>query len=289
MPLRPILSYNHVRLVTKNDWLRMVGYPCHEIVAMCQGKYGCATLLGTLLMTIHALHLNPLLVDDPKLDKGAILALHKPLYWTSFDMVKKLRSMLPVKKIGHAGTLDPLATGLLLICTGKKTKTISYYQDLEKVYTGEMVLGKTTPSIDLETDFDNEKPYKHLTEAMIHKLVPTFVGYTNQIPPAYSAIKIQGTRAYKKARKGEETMLRSRQVFIRSFVITSISLPSITFEVTCGKGTYIRSLVRDFGEQLGVGAYLKALCRTRIGAFRLEDAYSVTELHSALKETYLSS
>lgn len=234
-------------------------------------------------------NLNPLLLDYHKLDEGIMLALHKPLYWTSFDMVKKLRSMLSVKKIGHAGTLDPLATGLLLICTGKKTKTISHYQDLEKVYTGEMILGKTTPSIDLETDFDHETPYENLTEAIIYGLAPTFVGYTNQIPPAYSAIKTQGTRAYKKARQGEATMLTPRQVFIRSFVITSISMPSITFEVTCGKGTYIRSLVRDFGNRLGVGAYLKALCRTRIGSFRLEDAYNVTELRSTLQDAYLSS
>jgi tRNA pseudouridine55 synthase len=212
------------------------------------------------------------------LNEGAVLALNKPLYWTSFDVVKKLRSILPVKKMGHAGTLDPLATGLLLICTGKKTKSISHYQDLEKVYTGEMILGKTTPSIDLETDFDSETPYAHITEEAICKLVPTFMGAIHQVPPAYSAIKIHGERAYKKARKGEKTMLAPRQVFIRSFVVTSIRMPRIKFEVTCGKGTYIRSLVRDFGEQLGVGAYLNALCRTHIGPFRLEDAHSVEEL-----------
>ncbi|MFM2428210.1 MAG: hypothetical protein RL012_94 [Bacteroidota bacterium] len=216
--------------------------------------------------------------DRLTLEEGTVLALNKPLYWTSFDVVKKLRSILSVKKVGHAGTLDPLATGLLLVCTGKKTKTMSHYQDLEKVYAGEMVLGKTTPSIDLETDFDSEQPYKHITEAAIYKLALTFVGHTRQIPPAYSAIKSHGERAYKKARQGQKMILAPRQVFIRSFVVTSISVPSIKFEVTCGKGTYIRSLVHDFGEQLGVGAYLNALCRTRIGPFRLEDAYRVEDL-----------
>jgi tRNA pseudouridine55 synthase len=229
-------------------------------------------------MTNKKPHPHTPLFDSLDLNEGAVLALHKPLYWTSFDVVKKLRSILNVKKVGHAGTLDPLATGLLLICTGKKTKSISHYQDLEKVYTGEMILGKTTPSIDLETDFDSETPYEHVTEAAIYKLVPAFVGTIHQIPPAYSAIKTHGERAYKKARQGEKTMLASRQVFIQSFVVTSIIMPSIKFEVTCGKGTYIRSLVHDFGKQLGVGAYLNALCRTRIGSFRLEDAYSVEEL-----------
>ena len=212
-----------------------------------------------------------------KLNEGAVLALNKPLHWTSFDVVKKLRSILSIKKVGHAGTLDPLATGLLIICTGKQTKVISHYQNLEKIYTGEMILGKTTPSIDLETAFDSETSYKHITEAAIHKLLPTFVGYIHQTPPAYSAIKIHGTRAYRKARKGQDITLIPRQVFIRSLVVTSIKLPSIQFKVTCGKGTYIRSLVHDFGKKLGVGAYLNALCRTNIGSFRLEDAYDITD------------
>ena len=232
-------------------------------------------------MTTRDAHPHPTLLDQPNLDEGTVLALNKPLHWTSFDIVKKVRCILSVNKVGHAGTLDPLATGLLLICTGKKTKTINHYQDLEKVYTGEMILGKTTPSIDLETDFDSETPYNHLTEATIHKLVPTFLGYTSQIPPAYSAIKIHGERAYKKARQGQKIILSPRQVFIRSFVVTSICMPSIKFEVTCGKGTYIRSLVRDFGKKLGVGAYLNALCRTRIGSFKLEDAYDVAALVKA--------
>ena len=189
-----------------------------------------------------------------------------------------MRSILSIRKVGHAGTLDPLATGLLLICTGEKTKTISHYQHLEKVYTGEMILGKTTPSVDLETEFDSETSYEHITEAAIYELVPTFVGTIHQTPPAYSAIKSHGKRAYKKVREGQEIKLTPRKIFIRSFVINSIRMPSIKFQVTCGKGTYIRSLVSDFGKQLGVGAYLNTLCRTRIGPFTLEEAHEVESL-----------
>lgn len=183
--------------------------------------------------------------------------------------------------MGHAGTLDPLATGLLIVCTGKQTKRISEYQDLEKVYTGEMVLGKTTPSVDLETDFDSETSYDHVTEAEVHQLASTFVGQIQQVPPAYSAIKTQGKRAYKLIRKGQEVTLAAREVLIESFIITSINLPRIEFEVTCGKGTYIRSLVRDLGEALGTGAYLSQLCRTHIGDFSLENAYEVDTLAKA--------
>ncbi len=207
--------------------------------------------------------------------EGATLAINKPLNWTSFDVVKKLRSVLSVKKVGHAGTLDPLATGLLIICTDKNTKHISHYQAMEKVYQGTMVLGKTTPSIDLETAFDTETPYDHVTKEEIFALQAAFTGHLQQTPPGYSAIKIRGERAYKKARKGQEVALAPRQVFIQTFTITSICIPKIEFEVTCGKGTYIRSLVRDFGQTLGVGAYLSTLCRTSIGPFRLEDAYEL--------------
>ena len=220
-------------------------------------------------------------LDPHKLHEGMVLPINKPLRWTSFDVVKKLRSTWAVKKIGHAGTLDPLATGLLLVCTSKKTKTISYYQGLEKVYTGEMVLGKTTPSIDLETAFDSERSYDHVTEGAIQQLARTLVGYIDQVPPAYSAIKLQGERAYKKARQGHAMRLAPRQIFIQSFEITAIDMPHLKFEVTCGKGTYIRSLVRDFGEGLGTGAYLSQLCRTRIGDFRLEDAYELEALAKA--------
>ena len=222
--------------------------------------------------------LPPSWLDADQLHAGTVLAIDKPLHWTSFDVVKKLRSALNIKKVGHAGTLDPLATGLLLLCTGSKTKMIHHYQGLEKVYTGEMVLGKTTPSIDLETAFDSEVTYDHLTLADIHQQVAPFVGTITQVPPAYSAVKVQGKRAYEKARQGQSPVLRPREVFVRSLELTDIQLPSIRFKVVCGKGTYIRSLVRDFGQQLGVGAYLKALCRTHIGTFSLEEAYALSAL-----------
>ncbi len=220
-------------------------------------------------------------LDTAQLQEGLVLQVNKPLHWTSFDVIRKLRSALSIKKIGHAGTLDPLATGLLLVCTGKKTKTISHYQELEKVYRTEMVLGKTTPSVDLETPFDSETSYDHVTEADIEQAAASFLGAIEQVPPAYSAVKLGGERAYKKARKGDTVQLAPRPVFIHSLVITDIQLPCIKLEVTCSKGTYIRSLVRDFGERLGTGAYLSALCRTRIGAFRLEDAYEVEDLVKA--------
>jgi tRNA pseudouridine55 synthase len=213
-------------------------------------------------------------------EEGAMLLIDKPLTWTSFDVVKKVRSILKVAKIGHAGTLDPLATGLLILCTGQKTKQISYYQDLPKVYTGQLVLGKTTPSIDLETAFDSHMPYDHVTETAILELAKTFVGTIHQVPPAYSAIKIDGTRAYKKARKGDQPTLQPRQVTIEEFIVTSINLPQVDFKITCSKGTYIRSLVRDFGQQLGTGAYLAQLCRTQIGPYALEDAYDLETLKS---------
>ena len=207
--------------------------------------------------------------------EGAILPIAKPLGWTSFDVVKKVRIATKAKKVGHAGTLDPLATGLLIICIGKQTKAISQYQDLEKVYQGELVLGKTTPSIDLETDFNHTASYDHVTTAALHQLAASFVGYIQQVPPAYSAIKTSGIRAYKQARDGQTVLLQPRQVWMKDFTISSVHRPTVSFEVTCGKGTYIRSLVRDFGEQLGTGAYLASLCRTRIGAYTLQDAYEI--------------
>ena len=216
-------------------------------------------------------------LDQLNFEKGAVLPINKPLGWTSFDVVKKLRAILHVKKIGHAGTLDPLATGLLILCTGKQTKAISHYQDLEKVYRGELVIGKTTPSVDLETDFDSEAAYTHVTEAALLQLAQSLTGYIDQIPPAYSAVKTKGVRAYTQARQGQPVALAPRKVFIRAFTITSINMPRVTLEVTCGKGTYIRSLVRDFGEQLGTGAYLANLRRIRIGPYSLKDAYELAD------------
>jgi tRNA pseudouridine55 synthase len=212
--------------------------------------------------------------------EGTTLLVNKPLGWTSFDVVKKLRNTFKIRKIGHAGTLDPLATGLLIICTEKKTKTISHYQELNKVYIGELVLGKTTPSIDLETPFDSYAPYEHVTEASVYELAQTFIGCMAQLPPAYSAIKTNGVRAYKKARKGGQPELQPRQVTINNFTITAIDLPSVSFAITCSKGTYIRSIVRDFGEKLGTGAYLSNLCRTHIGSYALTEAYEIDNLIS---------
>jgi tRNA pseudouridine55 synthase len=206
--------------------------------------------------------------------EGEILLIDKPYTWTSFDAVNKLRGGLKIKKIGHAGTLDPLATGLLILCTGKMTKKIDEIQAEEKEYTGELIFGKTTPSIDLETEFDSEADYSSLTKETVLAAVPKFIGEIEQIPPIYSAIKVDGKRLYKKARKGEAVEIKSRMVVVKEFELTEINIPSAKFRIVCSKGTYIRSLVRDLGEELKVGAYLKELRRTRIGAFRVEDAIS---------------
>ena len=211
-------------------------------------------------------------------DAGQLLLLNKPLGWTSFDVVNKLRYKLKIKKIGHAGTLDPLATGLLIICTGKMTKQIEEFMGLEKEYTGTFVIGQTTPSYDLETEVTQPVDISSVTEASILKAVKTLTGTISQLPPAHSAIKIGGKRAYKFARQGKEVELKPREVEVSEFEVTSIALPMITFRVVCSKGTYIRSLARDLGESLGVGAYLSQLCRTRIGNFKLEDALSVDDV-----------
>lgn len=207
-----------------------------------------------------------------------VLLLNKPLGWTSFDVVKKTRSILKIKKIGHAGTLDPLATGLLILCTGKMTKKISDFQIQEKEYTGKLIIGQTTASHDLETE---PTPPTDISAISIHQIqlaTRQFIGDIQQVPPLHSAIKVDGKRAYKLARSGQEAELKPRTVSIQEFEITSIDLPEISFRVVCSKGTYIRSLARDFGEVLGVGAYLSELCRTRIGSFQLKDAMVLEEL-----------
>lgn len=212
------------------------------------------------------------------INNGSVLLVNKPLGWTSFDVVKKLRNALKLDKLGHAGTLDPLATGLLIVCTGQQTKAIHQYQEMKKVYTGQLVIGKTTPSVDLETAFDSETSYSHIAPSNILQLAQTFIGDILQVPPLYSAVKINGTRAYKKARKGDQPTLEPRQVTVEAFTIISMDLPVVNFEVTCSKGTYIRSLVRDIGEKLGVGAYLSQLCRTQIGPYTLQNALDITTL-----------
>jgi tRNA pseudouridine55 synthase len=211
-------------------------------------------------------------------DPGTVILVDKPLTWTSFDIVKKLRYHLKVKKIGHAGTLDPLATGLLILCTGKKTKQIETYQAQEKEYTGTFTIGATTPSYDLETEVENIKDFSHLKQEDLLKASESLTGKIDQIPPIFSAIKVEGKRAYKGARSGEDVKLKSRQVEVKVFELTEVNLPVVAFKIVCSKGTYIRSLARDFGEILGVGAYLSSLRRTRIGDFSVDDAETIEEL-----------
>ncbi len=205
-------------------------------------------------------------------EEGKILLINKPLNWTSFDVVKKLRYALKVKKIGHAGTLDPLATGLLIIGTGKFTKKLNELQGLDKVYEGTFEVGKTTPSFDLETDFDSEKDISNLSNSDLEEARASLSGPISQIPPAHSAVKVGGERAYKKARKNQDVKLEPREVTIHEFSIDSENLPDVNFRINCSKGTYIRSMARDFGEKIGVGAYLKKLVRTKVGDYSLEDA-----------------
>ncbi|MFD2873425.1 tRNA pseudouridine(55) synthase TruB [Mucilaginibacter ximonensis] len=215
-----------------------------------------------------------------KFAEGELLLVNKPYQWTSFDVVGKLRnSFKPLKlKVGHAGTLDPLATGLLVICTGKMTKQIDTFQAEEKEYTGTMILGATTPSYDMETDVDETFETGNLTDELIRNACVQFIGDIQQYPPAHSAIKVGGERLYEKARRGEEVELKLRNVTINEFEITRIELPEVDFRVVCSKGTYIRSLVNDFGKALNNGAYLSKLTRTRSGNFKLDDAYEVMEL-----------
>ena len=206
-----------------------------------------------------------------------ILLINKPLNWTSFDVVNKLRHQLRIKKMGHAGTLDPLATGLLILCTGKFTKQIDLYQAQEKEYTGTFILGQTTPSHDLETELSIPVPVNHLLGEQLEQCRKKFIGAIAQIPPQHSAIKIDGKRAYEYARKGEARTLKPREVLITEFD-WEVDLPTIRFRIVCSKGTYIRSLARDIGNELGVGAYMASLCRTRIGSFKLEQALTLEEV-----------
>jgi tRNA pseudouridine55 synthase len=217
-------------------------------------------------------------MDQAPTDEGRILLIDKPFEWTSFDVVNKLRYRLKIKKVGHAGTLDPLATGLLIICTGKMTKRIEEFMGLEKEYTGKFVIGQSTPSHDLETAVTAVSDISGITEALIRETTGTFTGTISQLPPLHSAIKIGGKRAYQFARKGKEVVLQPRLVEVSVFEITGIQLPEISFRIVCSKGTYIRSIVRDFGNALGVGAYLSHLCRTRIGPYTLANAITIEEV-----------
>ena len=220
---------------------------------------------------------------------GQVLLIDKPLTWTSFQVVNKLRweirQRFSIKKIkvGHAGTLDPLATGLLIICTGKQTKQIDTYQGQVKEYTGTFTLGGTTPSYDLETEIDNTFPTAHITEELLHETTKQFIGEIQQKPPIFSAIKKDGKRLYELARKGETTEIKERTVTVSSFEITKIKLPEVEFRIICSKGTYIRSIAFDYGKALNSGGYLSALRRTKIGNFSVDDAFSVEGFINNLK------
>ncbi len=215
---------------------------------------------------------------------GKVLLIDKPLRWTSFDVVKKVRVQTKISKVGHAGTLDPLATGLLIVCTGKFTKKINEYMAREKEYTGSITLGSVTPTFDLESEPEQFRDFAHLTPEMIHAATVPFTGDIEQVPPIHSAIKKDGVPAYIMARKGKEIKMEPRKVTISAFSITAIDLPKVYFKVVCSTGTYIRSLANDFGEALGCGGHLSSLCRTRIGEFLLSDAVTVPEFEAGINK-----
>jgi len=214
-----------------------------------------------------------------------VLLMNKPLTWTSFQLVKKVKWLIRAKKVGHAGTLDPLATGLLVICTGKKTKTIETIQAAEKEYIGTFYIGATTPSFDLETERDAEFDISYITEEKVREVFQQHIGEIMQVPPMHSAVKLNGQRAYKLARRGEMAELRPKPLVIKTFELTRYALPEVDFRVVCSKGTYIRALARDIGLALGAGAHLTALCRTRIGDYLLTDALTVADLEAKYPRT----
>jgi tRNA pseudouridine55 synthase len=216
--------------------------------------------------------------------EGQVILIDKPLYWTSFDAVNKVKVLLKYKlglrklKVGHAGTLDPLATGLLIICTGKMTRSIDEYQAWEKEYTGTYFIGKNTPSSDLETEPGEQLPVEHIDEHLVQKAVNLMKGPQQQVPPLFSAKKIDGKRAYEHARRGDDMVLKANAVMIHDFEITRMEMPEADFRIVCSKGTYIRAMARDFGINLQSGAYLQSLRRTRIGQFHVDQAISFRDL-----------
>lgn len=216
--------------------------------------------------------------------EGQVLLVDKPLEWTSFDVVAKVRNTIKIKKVGHAGTLDPLATGLLILCTGKFTKKINEYQAREKEYTGTFTLGAVTPTYDLESEPEQFADYSFVNEELIQQTLPQFIGEIQQVPPTHSAIKQNGKPVYLLARKGVDVVLEPRTITIKEFEITKIEMPVLHFRVVCSTGTYIRSLAHDFGKALGCSAYLSKLCRTRIGEFTLNEARSLEQTLEWIKE-----
>lgn len=229
----------------------------------------------------------PVIITDEarsKFEEGRVLLIDKSLHWTSFDVVRKIRNSIRIKKVGHAGTLDPLATGLLIVCTGKFTKKIFEYMAPEKEYTGSFTLGAVTPTYDLESIPEQLKDISHLSKEGILNNTIGFIGDIQQMPPIYSAIKKNGTALYELARRGENIELQPRTVNIQSFKITAIELPVVHFRIVCSTGTYIRSIANDFGAALGCGGYLSELRRTRIGSFQVSDALTIDSFIEALKQ-----
>lgn len=225
---------------------------------------------------------------QPFLD-GKMILLNKPLRWTSFDAVKKVRILTGVSKVGHAGTLDPLATGLLIICTGKFTKKITEYMGMPKEYTGSITLGASTPTFDLESEPENFQSFENITAQELLTTTNKFIGNIMQVPPIHSAIKKDGKKLYELARKGKEVVPEPRAVTISVFELTKIDMPVVHFRVVCSTGTYIRSLANDFGAALGCGGYLSSLCRTKIGEFTIEDAYTPESFEQYINQLKQSS
>lgn len=223
-------------------------------------------------------------------ERGEILLVNKPYRWTSFDVVNFVRNTINVNlgikriKIGHAGTLDPLATGLLILCTGLMTKNISQFQDLEKEYTGTFILGATTPSFDLEKKIDCTYPTDGITKEQVLEVITQLTGTYDQVPPMFSAKKIEGRRAYKYARAETDIKMKPHCITVSAFDLTRFELPEIDFRIVCSKGTYIRAVARDLGNLLNNGAYLGALCRTRIGLHHLRDAWDLEELKKSIQQ-----
>ena len=241
-------------------------------------RYGWPSVIPSYLR--RKLPLNQLL---NKYEEGQVLLINKPYEWTSFDVIRKVRNLIKIKKVGHAGTLDPLATGLLIVCTGKFTKRINDFMAQEKEYTGSITLGATTPTFDLESEPENIKDTTGITAAQLHEATQPFTGHILQVPPMHSAIKKDGKRIYELARRGETIELEPRKLFIKTFEITSIAMPVLQFRVVCSTGTYIRSLANDFGAALGCGGYLSSLCRTAIGEYLLAGALSMEALEAQVK------
>ncbi len=223
------------------------------------------------------------MIED-SFEEGRLLLIDKPLQWTSFDVVRKIRNTIKIKKVGHAGTLDPLATGLLIVCTGKFTKKINQYMAQEKEYTGTFTLGAETPTYDLESEPGNFKSIDAITDEKIYETTKKFTGEIMQLPPIHSAIKQKGKPVYLLAREGKDVVMEPKKITIYNFEITEINIPVISFKVVCSTGTYIRSLAYDFGRSLGCGAYMGSLRRTRIGEYTVENAISIEKLILSLKK-----